>query len=249
MRLLVFSDLHLEHRPSWEIPCKFPDYDVAVLAGDIGGSPAASLKGLAKEPGLAGRPIVFVAGNHEFCGDAIEPQLEQARALADPRVNLLDSTMVVIDGVRVIGATLWTAYDVGDHAACERGIADHRLIRDFRTADALARHRDDLAAIERMLSQPFDGRTVVVTHHAPSHRSIARKFRGAAENGAFVSDLENVMHRYQPDLWIHGHVHSSHDYRVGRTRVLCNPKGYGPHHAKGITQENRRFDPKLVVTL
>jgi Predicted phosphoesterases, related to the Icc protein len=44
--------------------------------------------------------------------------------------------------------------------------------------------------------------------------------------GAFASDLSDVLWRYQPELWVHGHVHSAADYRVGNTRVLCNPRGY-----------------------
>jgi hypothetical protein len=36
-------------------------------------------------------------------------------------------------------------------------------------------------------------------------------------------------------------VHSSFDYHVGKTRIVCNPKGYG--------RENRRFDPALVIDI
>ena len=58
-------------------------------------------------------------------------------------------------------------------------------------------------------------------------------------NGAFVSDLSEVIERREPDLWVHGHVHDSFDYQVGRTRVVSNPKGY--------EHENPSFVPGLVV--
>src|SRR2546421_2288396 len=76
MRLLVLSDLHLEHRPRWRLPEKFPPFDVAVLAGDIEGSPRKSIELLAATPALGCKPCVLVAGNHEFYGGEIERCIE-----------------------------------------------------------------------------------------------------------------------------------------------------------------------------
>jgi Icc-related predicted phosphoesterase len=59
--------------------------------------------------------------------------------------------------------------------------------------------------------------------------------------GAFVSDLSELIEIYQPTLWVHGHVHNSSDYRVGNTRILCNPHAYG--------SENPDFNGALVVEL
>jgi Icc-related predicted phosphoesterase len=56
---------------------------------------------------------------------------------------------------------------------------------------------------------------------------------------AFVSDQSALIEAHQPALWVHGHVHNSSDYRVRRTRVVCNPHGYGT--------ENPDFDGALVV--
>ncbi|WP_274534676.1 hypothetical protein [Aureimonas sp. AU20] len=93
--------------------------------------------------------------------------------------------------------------------------------------------------MEEELTKPFDGPTVVVTHHAPTPRSIHPRYEGDVANPAFASDLTDLVARVGPDLWIHGHVHDSFDYRIGRTRVLANPKGYG--------DENKAFDQSLVV--
>jgi elongation factor G len=71
---------------------------------------------------------------------------------------------------------------------------------------------------------PHDGPTVVVTHHAPSRKSI----RGAVDvsDASFASDCEDLMRRYRPELWVHGHVHQRCHYWVGDTQVVCNPRGY-----------------------
>ncbi|WP_215884515.1 hypothetical protein [Acidithiobacillus sulfurivorans] len=47
---------------------------------------------------------------------------------------------------------------------------------------------------------------------------------------------EHRIQRWQPAIWIHGHVHDRMNYRIGKTRVLCNPWGY-PN--EGNTREYR----------
>ena len=127
---------------------------------------------------------------------------------------------------------------------------DHRLIRDggdaFTTGRGLARHRADLAFIEAELAKPFAGPTVVVTHHAPHARSIHPKYAATVLSAAFASDLTAVNERGRPDLWLHGHAHASSDYRVGETRVVCNPKGNGPN-IRGGDIDNRDFREGFVV--
>ncbi len=45
----------------------------------------------------------------------------------------------------------------------------------------------------------------------------------------------------QPDLWVHGHLHSRSDYRIGATRVVCN--------ARGHVDEASGFDPAFTVDI
>jgi hypothetical protein len=91
------------------------------------------------------------------------------------------------------------------------------------------------------LAKPFAGPTVVVTHHLPSFRSVPRRFRADVLSAAFASHLDSLVEASGTDLWIHGHTHDSCDYRIGKTRVLCNPRGYYDFAL------NARFDPGLVV--
>ena len=34
-----------------------------------------------------------------------------------------------------------------------------------------------------------------------------------------------MIDRYQPELWIHGHMHDPVDEQLGRTRLVANPAG------------------------
>lgn len=80
---------------------------------------------------------------------------------------------------------------------------------------------------------------VVVTHHAPSMKSVDPKYGETPLNAAYASNLDHLVDR--ADLWIHGHVHTAFDYRIGDGRVVCNPRGY-----VGAGEETG-FNPKLVV--
>jgi Icc-related predicted phosphoesterase len=261
IRLLVLSDLHLEHRGSWSLPEHSADFDIAIFAGDIAGSPREAVDILLKQPALAGRPIVYVPGNHEFHGAEIEARLSEGRAVAiGTRVNMLDRDTVVINGARFIGAVLWTDYNffpgIGDEAMlhASKALEDHRVIRirdgarslPFTPADALARHRADLAYIESQLARPFAGPTIIVTHHAPHRKSVAFEHLDNLLTAAYVSDLSATIERGQPRLWTHGHTHMSFDYEVGGCRIVCNPEGFCSGE-QGPTRENPRFDERLVI--
>jgi hypothetical protein len=84
---------------------------------------------------------------------------------------------------------------------------------------------------------------VVITHHAPTPRSVHPRFADSPVSAAFVSDCTALMGRAA--LWIHGHTHDSFDYVVDGTRVICNPRGYCP---KGV-KENPDFDPEFCLDI
>ena len=94
-----------------------------------------------------------------------------------------------------------------------------------------------------LLSAPFPGPTVIVTHHAPSERSIAPAFQGTPLAPAYASPLDELVRASGAAAWIHGHVHSHSDYRIGQTRILCNPRGY---YAEEPCLE---FDPLATVDI
>lgn len=82
---------------------------------------------------------------------------------------------------------------------------------------------------------------MVLTHYLPSRHSIAPRWRSSPLNAFFLCDLTSLIAEKQPALWVHGHTHDSIDYRIGDTRVLCNPFGYAHH------EENPAFDHSLRV--
>lgn len=118
--------------------------------------------------------------------------------------------------------------------------------RDFTPADALALHRQARAWLERTLAEPFDGKTIVVTHHAPHRLSLAEKYAEDPVSAGFVNHLPELV-RAPVSLWIHGHTHTPFDYTVNGTRVVCNPRGY-PDRRTGRL-ENPQFAWDMVIEI
>lgn len=247
MKIQLLSDLHTEFG-SFELPNT--DADVVVLAGDIGvGRLAITWAGEFVE-----KPCVMVLGNHEYYRqvgtDFVDWMKEKAEKY--PHLHLLENDQVVIDGVRFLGATLWTDFAVQGQPAVAASIAQEQ-ISDFSVIRTTPGHRPLLPEetvewhqasrgwLEARLAEPHEGPTVVVTHHGPSVRSIHPRYQGHWLNGAFASDLGDMVATSGAAAWFHGHTHDSFDYQLGETRVVCNPRGYPPDEL------NPNFDPRLVI--
>ncbi len=253
MRLAVLSDLHLSVA---DMPVPALDCDLVILAGDIA-RPQQAIEWARQFP----QPVIYVPGNHEYYGGSLAgTQDALLRLSADSRIHVLDRSELRLGGVRFLGCTLWTDFRLEpDEKRQEELMAQASLfIRDFsriKLSDeaeqlftpAASRQLFDqsVAWLESRFAEPFAGPTVVISHHAPSPGSIHPKYAGSPVNLAFISDLDAQLSRWQPSLWIHGHVHDSFDYRIHDTRVLCNPRGY----ARTGVPENPAFDPQLVVSV
>jgi len=152
----------------------------------------------------------------------------------------------------IIGTTLWTDFSNGNPVtmnAARSGMNDYDKIKQdeffirgefycpaITPEMVLYKHQEML----RYLSDRMDEDSVVVTHHAPSERSIHPGYRDSTLNPCYYSNLEYLIEEKKPRLWIHGHVHTPFDYMIGETRVICNPHGYAAY-------ENTGYNRKLIV--
>ena len=253
MKLHVLSDLHLS-QAGFEPPDT--DADVVVLAGDI----ARPREAIAWARRFR-QPVLYVAGNHEFYGASMDATRRLLHALcAGSNIHVLDDEELTLHGVRFLGSTLWTDFNVfGQGPARDTGVeAASRFMRDFQRirlhdeGDTLLTPEHSAALfqshaqwLQQRLAESHAGPTVVITHHAPSPRSIHPRFAGAPVNVCFVSDAEYLLGADRVQLWVHGHTHDSFDYEVAGTRVVCNPRGY----LREGRQENASFDPALVIEI
>jgi Icc-related predicted phosphoesterase len=278
MKLHVLSDLHNEFH-AFDASANADAWlqaEVVVLAGDIG----QGVHGVrwARES-FASKPVVYVAGNHEFYGGYWERTLDDMRQAArESDVALLENDALEIHGIRFLGCTLWTDFDLfgekdRNWAMQRTGTALNDYVRikndslqslyydvhasphELVPEHTRLRHLASRAWLEKELARGDSDRTVVVTHHYPSIQSCAPRYRDNPVSAGFGSQLPpDLLARAK--LWIHGHTHDSCDYTLWHqgddafreTRVVCNPRGYPRSRVYGGV-ENDQFQPELVIEI
>lgn len=242
MRIQYFSDIHLEFG---SLETTAADADVVVAAGDIG----VGLQALDWLKSF-GKPVIYVAGNHEFYGQEYLFTLANLTSAASgTNVQFLEQRAWVYDGVRFLGCSLWSDLGGDDNDQLEELVSivnDFRKIR-YRTDALNAKsyrqlHWESREWLFAELAKPFPGKTVVVTHHAPTPWSW-RDSPSQIKRHAYCNDLREVLHSFEIAAWFHGHTHAVSDYRCSGTRILCNPRGYFPN------QLVSEFDPRKILEI
>jgi len=240
------SDLHFEfHRDGGAAFCQrydsFTDYDVAVIAGDL-----CDFKTMGRSWDLVSQNFiesVLVAGNHEHYGSSLDGVERATHDLYEENwgrdlggaIWPLERGHRVIDGQRFVGATLWFPMDA-------ESMKLTWTMNDFSLIGGLTQEVNQThMRTKEYLWDTLTKDDVLVTHHLPSMKSVHQKYAASNLNRFFVGDIEELIRRRQPKLVIHGHTHESCDYRIGETRVVCNPYGYQDH------ETNPRFVERLVV--
>ena len=244
MKLTLYSDLHLEMilRPKGATPWRPPelDVDVVVLAGDIaGGTDGIRWAAEAFRQCPVTPEILYVAGNHEYYGQDRCRLLAEMRATAAKMgIHFLENDVLELGGVRFLGTTLWSDFELYSAAAkAEHMKAAQQKIRDYSAIlsgddrcidpqETIRLHLEARNFLERELEKPFTGKTVVVTHFAPHPGCVPERFRGSVLSPYFASDMTPLMQRYAIDLWAFGHTHHNVGLLESGCRVVSNQRGY-----------------------
>jgi predicted phosphodiesterase len=240
MQLQILSDLHLETETYAPQPA--PGAELLVLAGDID----STWEGMALFRDWP-VPVIFVAGNHEFDNRDMADTWAVLHARCDDLgFTLLERDTTVRTGkdgrrIRFVATTRWCDFNLFGGAQRERVLkAAEYFMRVQRSTqnglpfDAAAVRIESLACrawLAAELARPagdWDA-TVVITHFGPSFLSADPRYGAQPGTASFCNADDDLLP--MADLWIHGHVHCRHDYRVrhdGReTRVVCNARGHG----------------------
>jgi predicted phosphodiesterase len=266
LRLRVLSDIHFEfHRDKGKEVVRGlnpRDVDVLILAGDITRMDVGIEESLALFRKHFACPIIFVPGNHEFHDSNRETVLRAIRAaVAKLRgVHFLDCDIVEIGGRRFLGSTLWYGrkpspkWSIATDEEWARGVT---RIQHPDTGQMIHHQFVDFEAIENLDTWVYDecGRAIrffvdnlregdiAISHILPSEKSVPPRFKDAySSNAFFVTEMGAFIAKSKAALWVHGHAHTSSDYKLGDTRVVCNPFGY---QSKG--EMNVDFDENFTV--
>lgn len=192
--------------------------------------------------------ILYVYGNH-FYYNTRAWNNEKAYWGIDRKipknVTILKDSFKVIGNVVFIGATLWTGFNNSDTIAmmhAKTHMNDYECIRMEGPSSPYStpgiRLTPEMTVESHNISKQFifetiklfrENRTIVITHHLPSEQSCDKSFAGDILNHAYFTELGEDIAHCGPDIWLHGHTHSSAQYMIGNTQIECNPLGYHGH--------------------
>jgi Icc-related predicted phosphoesterase len=183
--------------------------------------------------------VVYVAGNHEHYHGKWSKTIDiLTDETSEFGIHFLERSSVKIKDVLFVGGTMWTDMNKSDPitlSLIRDSMNDYKVIRDeIKGYSKLApittyrRHVDTVKYIKNTIRDTDAEKVVVVTHHAPSYKSIHPVYvDDFIMNGAYASDLsELILDNPKIALWTHGHIHHANDYYIGSTRIVCNPRGY-----------------------
>ena len=215
MRLLILSDLHLDLGK----PIETPDVetDVVILAGDID----KGVNSVRWAIQTFEKPTLFILGNHEISAGDERKLNEFYKLVEDSSVNLLENGMYECNDIRFLGCTLWAP-------------SNKRMIRSMNKS---------IKWLQDTVAQPYNGKTVIITHYPPLHESLRHETLiddGLAKRVSI--DLREFIEISNVSLWVHGHVHKAQDYICGKTRIVCNPRGFDEG-------EVTDFNPNFVIDI
>lgn len=239
MKISYMSDIHLDFTVNaLDNINNESNSDVLIIAGDLIqynnlNNHIAFFENISKK----WNDIIIILGNHDsYHGVITESYIRYKAFLQEfPNITLLQNSFIDIGDIRFVGTTLWTDYFGSNYSVMEYsryGLNDHRLIkmshggRNFLPDDALY----ECKKAQEYITNPevLDHTNIVlITHHSPTLQSIVIEYQGDPLNGAYASDFDYIYtNNPQIKVSIHGHMHSKLDYKIGETRILCNPRGY-----------------------
>lgn len=244
MRIQILSDIHIEFG---NYNLSKSDADVICIAGDLG----TGSRGLDWIKNQTTKPVIYVFGNHEFYNHDIS-LIKQLSINKPANVFILENKSIEINNVVFYGATLWTdflLYGSENEKLCKQNalrMNDYHCIKNRKsllTADIV--QKINLESVNWLVKESRkkdkNKKSVIVTHHAPSTKSIHEKYKSDILNSSFSSNLDDLVIMMDADVWIHGHTHTSFNYNIGKTNIICNPRGY-PHEITG-------FNDNLIIEI
>jgi predicted MPP superfamily phosphohydrolase len=233
MKIAIASDLHLEFG---SIDLKNTENaDLLILAGDIIVAKDKQNYSVYKEFFKQVRAefvhVFYIMGNHEHYKGTIDRTKSIIEKEFD--IKVYENEYFDLNGFRILGTTLWTDLNKADPVTAftlKQYMTDYSVIRtlpEYTKLNPWYTYKLHQKAV-KFIQDNLTDNTIVVTHHAPTHKSIAPYFvEDDKANGGYVSNLGDlILDNPSIKLWVHGHTHDNFDYEVGNSRVVCNPRGY-----------------------
>jgi len=223
MKVRQISDIHTEFHSDngKKLLASIPNegVDVLIVCGDLSTGFNKRIQPNLKQLCDKFPHVIYVMGNHDHWGSSIEKKTNQLRDLDGKVSNLhfLECDRIKVEDKFFAGCTLW--FPEGYRMSA--GWCDFRRIDGGADSIFIQNHRS-----KEFLSKEVVQGDIVITHHLPSLKCVHPRWVGNLMNQYFVSEMDEVIIKNKPALWLFGHTHDNRDLSIENTRLLCNPVGY-----------------------
>jgi predicted phosphohydrolase len=261
-RALILADLHWDHwqsarrDPFAGLPASFwTSLDLMILAGDISNKAHVRWRQVFSDLQQRMQPgkLQVFPGNHDPYQGKIDDDEKLMAQCTAAGVGYAQRRSFSCGNHRFLCCTLWTDLQlhgpVAENAArAERVMNDYKMIRvggagyrKLRALDTVALHRADLDWLTSAFAVPFDGETIVVTHHAPLAPQPPQEI-----DAAYGSDLTAFITAHQPKLWLFGHTHRAQTAQIGRTHLRNVSLGYPDERRETAETLAQRLEEMVI---
>lgn len=245
MPVLVLADLHLDlwlkaGRDPFQAcpPETLRNLDALFIAGDLSNKPKSRWRRMLEHIGryVPLERVFITPGNHDFYGHTLDNEDRLEQIATEAGAHFAQKRQVNVKGTRFLCCTLWTDFNLfGDMAGAmleaEEKMNDYRSIRvaaagyrRLQPVETRRKHLEHRKWLQSKLSVPFQGKTIVVTHHAPLPQAAEAIHQ--ALQPAYCSDLTSTIERGGADKWLFGHTHIPAEDKISATRVRNVSLGY-----------------------
>ncbi|KAH3746200.1 3',5'-cyclic AMP phosphodiesterase protein [Pelomyxa schiedti] len=235
----LLSDLHQElacqDQFTWEVNAPY-----LVLCGDTANGTTSAFGDFLRKQSPRYRGIFVVPGNHEFYKNEYHGTRQAMQALeAIPNVHVLDRKTCVVEGIKLIGATLWSqtaSSQLNDFTLIKIAEPDGST-RKLTPKDTTAFFQQELEFIKSEVAsaKAAGQRVLVLTHHCP----LRNEPGFSTDLSSFIKSNKHIC------VWMYGHTHYSIRTRCGSTLVISNQLGY----AYQMGEVDNNFHPECVVAI
>lgn len=250
MEFQYASDLHIDHFPTTNYTTLLtPVAPVLLLAGDICSAWKPRYASFLRWCSQRWRLVLVIAGNHEyFCEpdaprtiDDTDAEIRRITTMLGNVVFLQNGDSVAVGGVRIVGATLWSAVDPAIHEAVltkgdytQTYTATPYGIRSTTPMDICALHALHKASLHSTLATYPHDRMILMTHHMPSYSLQEEVYRGKPYSSCYASADDDLFYHANLSAVVCGHSHRALRARVPTgALVVMNARGY-PKEARRL---------------
>lgn len=256
LNLQLISDIHLEFYKAYPLIKKVNGCDTLALLGDIGYPHQPNYEKFLTYVSKKFHNVILLAGNHEYYNphttyDNVNTQIINVVNRINSKIEklghhiyFLNNNSIILNGVRIIGTTLWSNVPSERHTYIQNNMNDYQLIKKkinifkggmstkgkvcINVLDTNMFHNNAIKFITNELIKDKKTKTIILTHHAPLTKGTIDPNRYSLTDeicSAYCTDLRHFMKK-PVVAWCYGHTHYPVQLKYRNVDIISNPHGY-----------------------